>query len=161
MNQLENIEITNPNHAWVVSELEKLYSEWLAWQGHVEQIVDHPYDRNTQSEAFADGEVNLRKHEVLQIKTLTFLNNNIKGHGFIKGFDGHRIDRTDARLRVRVKHRVHDLEMLRASLQYAKVPDAFWKQKGKELVEKVLKKGGDAAVEVAASYLRNPMAGDR
>lgn len=161
MNQVENIEITNPNHAWVMSEFEKLYSEWVSWQAEVAQIVDHSYDRSTYSEVFADGEKNMHRHDILQAKTLTFLNNNIKGHGFIRGFDGTHIDRTDLRLRVRVKHRMHQLDMLKASLEYAKVPEAFWKQKGKELVEKLLKKSGDAAVDVAASYLKNPMAGDK
>lgn len=99
------------------------------------------------------------KHEVLQAKTLTFLNNNIRGHGFIRGFDGRHIDRTDLRLRIRVEHRLRDLEILRACLQYAKVPEAFWKQKGKELVDRLLDKSGDAAIDVAASYLKNPMDG--
>ena len=161
MKQVQNVEITNPNRAWVVSEFEKLYAEWVSWQAKVAQIVDQPYDCNTRSEVFADGENNMRKHDVLQTKTLTFLNNNIKGHGFIDGFDGTHIDRTDLRLRIRVKHRMHQLDMLRASLKYAKVPEAFWKQKGKELVEILLKKSGDAAVDVAASYLKNPMAGDK
>lgn len=161
MKQVQNVEITNPNRAWVVSEFEKLYAEWVSWQAEAAQIVDQPYDRNTRSEVFADGEDNMRKHDVLQAKTLTFLNNNIKGHGFIDGFDGTHIDRTDLRLRIRVKHRMHQLDMLRASLEYAKVPEAFWKQKGKELVEILLKKSGDAAVDVAASYLKNPMAGDK
>jgi hypothetical protein len=161
MKQVQNVEITNPNRAWVVSEFEKLYAEWVSWLAEVAQIVDQPYDRNTRSEVFADGEDNMRKHDVLQAKTLTFLNNNIKGHGFIEGFDGTHIDRTDLRLRIRVKHRMHQLDMLRASLEYAKVPEAFWKQKGKELVEILLKKSGDAAVDVAASYLKNPMAGDK
>lgn len=161
MKQVQNVEITNPNRAWVVSEFEKLYAEWVSWQAEVAQIVDQPYDRNTRSEVFDDGEDNMRKHDVLQAKTLTFLNNNIKGHGFIDGFDGTHIDRTDLRLRIRVKHRMHQLDMLRASLEYAKVPEAFWKQKGKELVEILLKKSGDAAVDVAASYLKNPMAVDK
>jgi hypothetical protein len=157
MEQVEPVEITNPNRAWVVSELEKLYAKWLAWQQQVGGIVDQPYDRNTQSEVFADGEDMVRKHDVLQGKTLTFLNNNIRGHGFIRGFDGRGVDRTDLRLRIRVKHRLHSLDMLRAALQYAKVSESFWKQKGKELVEKLVMKSGDAAVEAAASYLKNPM----
>ena len=32
MKQVENIEITNPNRAWVVAEFEKLYAEWVSWQ---------------------------------------------------------------------------------------------------------------------------------
>lgn len=160
MKQTQHIEIVNSNHAWVVAEFEKLYMQWVAWQAVVALIADHPYDRNTQSDVFADGEDNMRKHDILQAKTLTFLNNNVRGHGFIDGFDGQQIDRTDLRLRIRVKHRMHQLDILRASLEYAKVPEAFWKQKGKELVEKITKKTGDAAIDVAASYLKNPMSGD-
>lgn len=159
MEQIEPLEITNPNRAWVVAELEQLYAEWLAWQREVENIVDQPYDRRTQSEVFADGERMMRRHDVLQAKTLTFLNNNVRGHGFIRGFDGQGIDRTDLRLRVRVKHRLHQLDILQASLQYAKVPESFWKQKAKELLDNVAKKTGDAAIDVAASYLKNPLGG--
>jgi hypothetical protein len=159
MEQIEPLEITNPNRAWVVAELEQLHFEWLAWQREVEKIVDQPYDRRTQSEVFADGEAMMRRHDVLQAKTLTFLNNNVRGHGFIRGFDGRGIDRTDLRLRVRVTHRLHQLDMLQASLQYAKVPESFWKQKAKELLDSVAKKTGDAAIDVAASYLKNPLGG--
>jgi hypothetical protein len=161
MKQVENIAITNPNRAWVVSEFEKLYAEWLSWHNEVVRLQDQPYDRNTQSEVLADGEDNMRKHDILQAKTLTFLNNNIAGHGFISGFDGRHIDPTDLRLKIRVKHRMHELDMLRACLEYAKVPEAYWKQKGKELVEKLLNKSGDAAVNIAASYLKNPMSGEK
>jgi len=45
MEQLENIEILNPNRAWVVTEFEKIYAEWLDWQKEVEAIVDQPYDK--------------------------------------------------------------------------------------------------------------------
>ena len=159
MEQIEPLEITNPNRAWVVAELDQLYAEWLAWQQEVEKIIDQPYDRQTQSEVFADGEAMMRRHDVLQAKTLTFLNNNVRGHGFIRGFDGRGIDRTDLRLRIRVKHRLHQLDMLQASLQYAKVPESFWKQKAKELLDNVAKKTGDAAIDVAASYLKNPLGG--
>ncbi|WP_243384122.1 hypothetical protein [Geothrix alkalitolerans] len=158
MQQVVNLELTNPNQAWVVAELEKLYLEWSDWQQQVLQIVDQPFDRNTHSEVYADGEGMMLKHEILQAKTLTFLNNNVKGHGFICGFDGRHIDRTDLRLSIRVKHRLAELEILKACLQYAKVPDAYWKQKGKEMVEHLAKKSGDAAIDAAASYLKNPMA---
>jgi uncharacterized protein (TIGR02391 family) len=120
MEQIEPLEVTNPDAAWVRTEFEKLYAEWVAWQRDVEAIVDQPYDRRTQSEVFADGKENRLKHDVLQAKTLTFLNNNVKGHGFICGFDGRHIDRTDLRLKVRVEHRLHELEMLRGALPWSK-----------------------------------------
>jgi hypothetical protein len=132
--QTEPLEIINPNRGWAVDELDQLYDEWLAWQREVENIVDQPYDRQTQSGVFADGEAMMRRHDVLQAKTLTFPSNNIRGNGFIRGFDGRGADRTDLCLRIRVKHRLHQPDMLRASLQYAKLPESFWKQKAKELV---------------------------
>lgn len=158
MKQIEKLEIVSPNHAWVMAEFEQLYAEWKAWESSVAQIVDQPYDTSSHSAVYADGEDKMHRHDILQAKILTFLNNNIKGHGFIEGFDGSHVDRTDLRLKVRVKHRLHQLEMLRASLQYAKVPEAFWKQKSKELLDKLAKKSGEAAIDVAASYLKNPFA---
>lgn len=113
--------LINPNRDWVVSELDKLREEWAVWAKAVADILDHPYDHRTQSDVFADGEVNMKHHEVIQAKTLTFLNNNIKSHGFIGGFDGHGCDRTDLRLKHRVKHRLHSLDELRAALQYAEI----------------------------------------
>ena len=157
MEQAENLEFLNPNRPWVVKELDKLYQDWLTWEEEVSQIVDQPYDRNRQSEVFADGEEMMQRHEILQAKTLTFLNNNIKGHGFIKRFDGEGCDRTDLRLKYRVKHRLQNLRILLASLEYARVPESYWREKGKELVGKLVDKGSDAAVEIAASYLKNPM----
>jgi hypothetical protein len=58
----------------------------------------------------------MQKHEVLQNRTLAFLNRNIKGHGVITGFDGSHCDRTDLRLKHRVKHRLQELRVLRACL---------------------------------------------
>lgn len=154
--QIINLAIKNPNKGRVVKELTILIDEWVAWQKEVGQIQDHAYDPNTQLEVFADGEENMEKHEILQAKTLTFLNNNIEGHGFIKGFDGRSCDRTDFRLKHRVKHRLKQLKILEACLKYAAVPDSFWKKKGKELVEKLANLPTDVAEQVASEYLKNP-----
>lgn len=154
--QLSNIAIKNPNKAWVVKEIAKLIDEWETWQKEVSLIQDHEYDSNTQLDVFADGEENMQKHEILQGKTLTFLNNNIDGHGFIVGFDGRGCDRTDLRLVHRVKHRLHQLKILQACLEYAEVPDSFWKKKGKELVEKISNLPADVAAQVASDWLKNP-----
>jgi hypothetical protein len=64
-------------------------------------------------------EQNIKRHRILQEKTLAFLEENIIGHGFISGRDGTKIDRTDLRLNIRVKHRIDDLDELRACLEYA------------------------------------------
>ena len=157
MKQVEPLAITSGRRNWVLEEFQKLLEEWRAWEVHVALIQDQPYNLNTHSEVFADGEENMRRHTILQAKTLTFLNNNFAGHGFLSGFDGTHIDRTDLRLKVRVKHRLLELDVLHASFPYAKLPEAFWKQQGKELVERPSRKTGDAAVDVAASYLKNPL----
>lgn len=115
----------NPDRKWVVMELDKLRDEWAAWQESVAAIGDHPYDPRTHSDVFADGEANMRHHSILQAKTLTFLNTNIENHGFIDGFDGNGCDRTDLRLSYRVKHRLHALDALRVSLEYAQAPDSI------------------------------------
>jgi hypothetical protein len=61
-------------------------------------------------------------HKILQERTLAFLNKNVQGHGFIYGRDGTYIDRIDLRLNIRVKHRIYDLDELRARIDYAEVP---------------------------------------
>lgn len=155
--QNENLEILNPNKNWVIKELDNLIAEWGKWQTEVEQIQDHPYDLDTQTEVFADGEDNMEKHTILQAKTLTFLNNNIKGHGFIKGFDGTECDRTDPRLKIRVKHRLRQLRILQASLKYAWIPEAYLKRKAKELTDKVIEAGTDAGAKILLEYLKNPI----
>ncbi len=150
----EPLALINSNKAWVFKEIDALISEWNDWQRAVHEIKDQPYDHQTQSAVYADGEANLKKHRILLEKTLVFLDNNISGHGFIYGRDGTRIDRDDLRLEIRVKHRIDDLDQLRASLQYAKVPDGYWKSKAKEMVDKMAGKAPEAALDIAASYLK-------
>ena len=70
--QVENLEIINPNKNWVIKELDLIFNEWFTWASEVEQIEDHPYDTNTQLDVYADGEENMEKHEILQVKTLVF-----------------------------------------------------------------------------------------
>jgi len=149
----------NANTAWVSTELEKLYEEWVAWLAFVQTIEDHPYDKNTHSEVFADGVENLNRHQVLAMKTLTFLDNNVQGHDFMRvQSEGKPFERTDLRLAKRVPHRIQELEVLRASLQYALVPDGFWKEKGKLLVDTLARVGPEKAAELATKLLRNPTA---
>jgi hypothetical protein len=148
--------LINPNKKWVVKELDALIEEWRVWQEEVGRIPvppRNPYYPMPEN-VLADGEENIQKHNVLQEKTIVFLDNNIEGHGFIYGRDGTRIDRTDLRLDIRVKHRVNDLEVLRACIQYAKVPEAYWKVTAKEMLEKVAGKGPELATDIAAKYLQ-------
>lgn len=148
--------LTNPNEKWVVKELDQLIEEWRCWQDEVSKIPvppRNPLFPRTEN-ILADGEENIQRHNVLQEKTLVFLDNNIEGHGFIYGRDGTRIDRRDVRLDIRVKHRIHDLEVLRACIRYAKVPEAYWKAKAKEMLGKVAGKTPEIATDIAAKYLQ-------
>jgi hypothetical protein len=148
--------LTNPNKAGVFKELDALINEWRAWQQEVEEIKDHSFN-HTQSKVYADGEENIKKHRILREKTLVFLENNIAGHGFVRGRDGTKIDRNDLRLKIRVKHRMDDLDELRACLPYAKVPEGYWKAKAKEMLDKTVGKAPDLATDIAAKYLQGMM----
>ncbi|MGQ0555237.1 MAG: hypothetical protein ACT4PN_04740 [Nitrospiraceae bacterium] len=115
--QTTELSFIHSNGQWVIIELEKIMGEWEAWSNEVGQIADQPYDRNTQSEVYADGESMMHKQEVLQSKTRVFLDRNVRGHNFVAGFDGSHVDRTDLRLKHRVKHRIQDLRVLHACLK--------------------------------------------
>lgn len=148
--------LTNPNKKWVVKELDALIEEWRMWEEEVRKIPVPPRNRldPRPDDILADGKENIQLHNVLQEKTLVFLDNNMVGHGFIYGRDGTKIDRTDLRLDIRVKHRINDLEMLRACIQYAKVPEAYWRAKAKEMLELVTGKAPEIATDIAAKYLQ-------
>lgn len=101
----------------VLQEFNKIYKEWIDWQKEVLKIIDQPYDEQKELDVFKDGREMMEKHKVLQSKTLVFLDNNIVGHGFLK------YDREDCRLKIRVRHRLTELNMLKESLKYA---NNFW-----------------------------------
>ena len=42
-------------------------------------------------------------------------------------------------------------------MDYVRVPDGFWKERGKEIVEVISRSGAEKAVDLAASYLKNPL----
>jgi hypothetical protein len=119
-NTARNARVQKPNKAAVIQKLDALIAEWRAWEKEVEQLGDDPQDPfdPKPGNIRADGEENIQNHRILQAKTLEFLDQNIAGHGFITGRDGTKIDRTDLRLKIRVKHRTADLEELRACLEY-------------------------------------------
>lgn len=100
-----------------VKNLRSVIKQWESWQAEVEKIIDQPYDRNMQTEVFADGEDMMERHDRLQAKTLSFLNATFNNHGFLTGLDGSHIDRTDLRLKYRVKHRLHELRILASCLE--------------------------------------------
>lgn len=111
----------------IIKELDAFISQWRSWGKDVAQIKDHPYDSMMQSSVYLDGEENIQRHNILQERTLAFLNKNIVGHGFIYGQHGESVDRTDLRLNFRVKHRLYDLDVLRARIEYAELPRRFEK----------------------------------
>ena len=121
--QRETLGFIKPNTARVFKQLDDLIGEWRAWEEEVDKIPEHHYSplNPTRFNILADGEENIKIHRILQEKTLVFLENNITGHGFICGRDGSKIDRTDLPLKIRVKHRIDDLDELRACLRYANV----------------------------------------
>jgi hypothetical protein len=151
--------IVNPNKAWCVKEVDKLLYEWRSGNQVVQNLADSPdFNPSTCSEAIKDGRDNLKKHEILREKTLVFLRNNFTGYEFIlEKWSTHPHEDVTSRLRRRVPEWVHRLEMLQAALEYARVPDGFWKEKGKELVSAIAKKAPEKAAEIAAAYLKNPM----
>src|SRR5260370_1586572 len=119
--QRETLAFRNPNKEWVVKELDALICEWRAGKKEVEKLGKdqrEPFDQKP-GRILADGEENIKEHKILQARTLEFLEKNIAGHGFISGRDGTHVDRTDLRLNFRVKHRLDELEELRACLEYA------------------------------------------
>lgn len=151
--------IANPNKAWCVKEVDKLLDEWHSWDQIVQNLADSPdFNPSTSTEAIKDGWNNLKKHEILREKTLVFLRNNFTGHEFIlEKWPTHPHEDVTSRLRKRVPGWIHRLEMLQATLEYARVPDGFWKEKGKELVSAIAKQAPEKAADIAATYLKNPM----
>jgi hypothetical protein len=91
--------LTNPNKKWIVKELDALIEEWRAWEHEIRKIPVSSRNRMDPKpdDILTDGEENIQKHHMLQENTLVFLDDNIKGHGFIYGRDGTKIDRTDLR----------------------------------------------------------------
>lgn len=150
--------ITNPNKAWVVNELDKIRGEWADWSKFVANLEDSPdYDPKTCSVAVKDGYENLRAHEVLREKTLTFIGNNFSGYDFLlSGWPNHPHESVTTRLARRVGAWNQRLEILAATIEYARVPDGFWTEQGKQFVTTLAKTTPDKAVEIAASWLKNP-----
>lgn len=154
--------ITNPNKVWVVENFENLLNEWKVWNVYVQTLPneqDSPdYVAGSCADCIKDGRINLDKHQILREKTLVFLRNNFSGYEFIlKDWKSHPHEHTLDRLYKRVPRWIYNLEMLQASLPYAHVPEGFWKQKGKDLVDLITSTLPEKAVDIAASYLKNPL----
>lgn len=153
--------ITNPSKTWVVEELSRLSAEWEAWDVAMRQLLAGPdspdFDASTCLDAIKDGFANRRRHAVLREKTLVFISNNFSGYEFL--FDNWPTpphEDNASRLAEVVPGWVHRLEMLCACVPYAKVPESFWKERGKLLADEVIKAGAKGGADIAASWLRNP-----
>jgi len=114
---MQTPKIKHGEYAAILKNIDSLIGEWFDWQTEVSKIVDQPYDKDRQLDVFADGVEMMARHEQLQAKTLTYLNNAISNHGFIDGFDGSHCDRTDLRLKFRVAHRIQQLRVLRSCIE--------------------------------------------
>src|SRR5262245_26081729 len=120
--QPQPVAFKSPRKKKILNELDAFIAEWRCWEKEVKQIAGYVHDLIIQSGVYTDGDGNLKRHNLLQERTLAFLNKHIVGHGFIYGQHGENVDHTDLRLEVRVKHRINDLEVLRVRLEYADVP---------------------------------------
>lgn len=154
--------IKNPNKAWVSEELDKLMAEWTEWNAFCLALADGDdspdYDPKTCTEAIKDGHDNRRKHEILREKTLVFLRNHFTGSEFIlTGWHRPPYENVTARLNVVTAMWLQRLEILKASMDYVIVPEGYWAGQGKKFLDNLSKSSAEGAIDVAASFLKNPM----
>ena len=159
MQPRELLVITNPNKAWVVNKLDLLLREWEQWLETVQHLPDSPdYNRWGGTEAIKDGFANRRLHDVLRDKTLVFIGNHFSGYGFLfENWPSFPHEGNTVRLANVVPDWIRRLQTLSESIEYARVTDGFWKEKGKQLAEAVIKAAPEKAAEIAAAFLQNPM----
>ncbi|MFC6486933.1 hypothetical protein [Nitratireductor sp. GCM10026969] len=152
----EPLSFVNPNKALVVEQLDKLLAEWRAWLKVVEDLPDSPeYNPDTCTEVIKDGRDNIRKHDTLREKTLVFLASNFEGYDFLfANWPTPPHEYNLARKREIVPGWIHRLETLQACIEYARVPDGYWKSRGKQLVESMAGTGPEKAAELAATALK-------
>jgi hypothetical protein len=92
-----------------------------------------------------DGFATRQTHEILRQKTLVFIGNNFS----------HPHENNIALAKI-VPGWIQRLNALLACIEYALVPDGFWKEQGKKLISKIAAAGRDRAAEVAEKFLRKP-----
>lgn len=148
--------LLNPNKEWVLEHIEKLLAEWREWLTAAKELPDSSdYNPQTCAEAVKDGWENIRRHERLREKTLVFLSNNFSGYDFIlSNWPLHPHEDNLSRRKVVIPGWIQRLETLKECLDYAKVPDGYWKSRGKQLVESISGKAPDIASDIAAKYLK-------
>jgi hypothetical protein len=150
--------ISNPNKSWVVSELDRLRSEWASWLQTAQNLEDSlDYNPQTCAEAVKDGFENLHKHALLREKTLVFLGNNFAGYEFLfEDWPSHPHEDNLSRLRAIIPGWLRRLEKLNACIDYARMTDGYWMSKGKQLADKIIEVGAERGADIAASWLKNP-----
>lgn len=160
MTRREPLTITNPSKAWVVAQLDRLLKEWESWRQESETWgVSPDYRPNSCAEAIKDGFENRRRHEVLREKTMVFISNNFSGYEFLfANWPSHPHEDNLSRIRDIAPGWQHRLNTLAACVEYARVTDGFWKEKGKQLADTIIKVGADKGGDIAASWLKNPTA---
>jgi hypothetical protein len=153
------LSITNPNKAWVSEQIDALTKEWIEWNAFCQNIEDSPdFNPKTCSEAIKDGYENIRKHELLREKTLVLLRNHFSGAEFVlNNWKPHPHEDNCSRLKDKVPYWIHRLEIMKASMNYVLVPESYWKEQGKEFLKVLSKSTAEGAVDVAASFLKNPL----
>jgi hypothetical protein len=155
----QTLSFKKANQAVIYQKLDALLAEWRDWLAELEEIPYPPVNPHNPvpfQSLFRDSQENLKRHRILQEKTIVFLDNNIDGHGFICSRDGSKIDRQDLWLKDRARHRVDDLDELRACLAYANVPDGYWKATAKDALGKIKNMAPEAAVDFLAKVLQGP-----
>lgn len=152
-------EITNPNKTWVSQEIDKLLSEWTEWNKICQNLEDSPdFVEGSCAESIKDGYDNIYKHEVLREKTLVFIRNHFSGADFILSqWASHPHEDVTSRLSRKVPTWIHRLQILKSSMDYVLVPDGFWAERGKDFLTTLSKSTAEGAIEVAISYLKNPL----
>ena len=153
---------TNLNKAWVSDEIDKLIGEWTDWSEFCISLTVDPdspnYDPQTCSDAIKDGVANRDKHKILREKTLVFLRNHFSGAEFIlDGWDRHPYEDVTSRLSRLAPYWLHRLQVLKASMDYVQVPDSYWHGQSKKFLETLSKSTVESAIDVAKSYLKNPL----
>ncbi len=103
-----------------------------------------------------DGFATRQTHEILRQKTLVFIGNNFSGYSFLFEYWPTHPHENNIALAKIVPGWIQRLKALLACIEYALVPDGFWKEQGKKLISKIAAAGRDRAAEVAEKFLRKP-----
>jgi hypothetical protein len=160
MEMREIFTITNSNKGWVLNKLYELRQECEQWLQTVRHLADSTdYNPQTCTEAIKDGFANRELHRVLRDKTLVFIGNHFSGYAFLfENWPSFPHENNIGRLANIVPDWIRRLNTLSECIEYARVTDGFWKEKGKQLTDAIVKAAPEKAAEIAATYLKNPMA---